>query len=104
MSPVYDEDADDADEFEQSKPSRRVDIASQEAAKALEDAMLATLRTSRYVPWLTLVAAVSAAVAIIAIGCGVAIYFNQAAKTVPEGGSPPTGSNERFQPGFVRQA
>jgi hypothetical protein len=84
MSPAYDDDIDDGDDLGQSKPSRRVDIATQEAAKALEDAMLATLKTSRYLPWLMIVAAISAAIAAIAIGFGVvAIYFNHAAQTVP---------------------
>jgi hypothetical protein len=83
MPPVYDENIDDGDDLEQPKPSQRADIVVQEAAKALEDAMAATLKTSRYLPWLMLVAAISAAVAATALGFGVAAYFNHAPQTIP---------------------
>jgi predicted lysophospholipase L1 biosynthesis ABC-type transport system permease subunit len=84
MSPVYDdEETEDENGAGQTDASRRLVAATQDANQALEDAMQATLKTSRYLPWLLIVAAVSMVIAAAAIAYGVVAYLLHAPQSVP---------------------
>lgn len=84
MSPVYDdEEHEGGDGTGQSDASRRLIIATQESNRALEHAMRATLNTSRYLPWLLIVAAASTVIAAATVAFGVVSYLTHAPQSVP---------------------
>jgi len=84
MSPVYDdEEIEDETGSGQTDASRRLIAATHDANQALEDAMQATLNTSRYLPWLLIVAAASTVIAAAAIAYGVVAYLLHAPQSVP---------------------
>ncbi len=83
MSPVYDdEEIEDEIGAGQTGASRRLIAATQEANQALGDAMQATLNTSRYLPWLLIVAAASTVIAAAAVAYGVVAYLLHAPQGV----------------------
>jgi hypothetical protein len=85
MSDVYDdEESEDENEHGQSDPSRRPRIiAMQEATRAVEDAMRAALKTSRYLPWLVAIAAACAVIVAATIAFSVAANLIHAPQSVP---------------------
>jgi hypothetical protein len=73
MAPIYDEDEfedEDDDGGGQTPASRRMIAATEAANQALEDAMQATLNTSRYVPWLAMAAAAAAVIVVAVVAYG----------------------------------
>jgi hypothetical protein len=84
MSSIYDEEETEGEDGAgQSDASRRLIDATQEANQALEDAMRATLNTSRYLPWLLIAAAASTVIAAAAVAYGVVAYLLHAPQSVP---------------------